>query len=429
MTKPALKILWLGRTLPFPPSSGDRAYTIGLLQSLLGEADITYVGMGDAHSKREADRVLPGVCWKPVFCDQRALPAALVSRRPLVSAQHSPPLVVAAVRAELLQSPYDCVVLDHYGLGWVLEDLSDELAASRCAVVYVAHNHEAVLAADTVEDFRGNPIKKLLLRWNARKIARTETLLTRRADLVTFISEDDARNLSEANAVRAAVIVRPIVKLSAMRAPSISKDTPRKLVMVGSFRWIPKQINLCRFLSEANAVATEQNARLDLIGDIPDALRDRLVAQYPWVNFRGFVDDLDEAINGYRLALNVEKTGGGFKLKNLTYVAAGLPIAALASSLTGVPEPMKKHMIVREKSADLLNAAMQALSDVDALNSMAKSAADAAASLFDECQNRDALLKSLRTTVADKATRSPQSSPVAGQNRLAAGRPPLSQPI
>jgi hypothetical protein len=169
------------------------------------------------------------------------------------------------------------------------------------------------------------------------------------------------------------------------------------------------------------------NARLDVIGDIPDALRERLSAQYPWVSFLGFVDDLDSAIKGYRIALNVEKTGGGFKLKNLTYIAAGLPIAALASSLTGVPEPIKKYMIVREKADDLLRAAMQAMSDIDALNTLAQSAIETATSLFDAQRNGGALFAAIRAAVAGKAARGSQHSPSAKRDRSTVDRSALSQ--
>lgn len=362
-----LKCIWLGRSIPFPPNSGDRVYTLGLLRALVRHADIRYFGIGDEDALGQVRTYLPEVQWVAVRTSLRSRPTSLLSKRPYVSARHSPPLMVATVRSALTTSTYDFVVLDQYALGWVIEECHDILTAKERPVAYLAHNYEAALAKATATAFRGNPIKRFLLHENADKIARMERILVGTADVVTAISSDDASALARLRPKRPPVVISPGVDAASSRSCTISENTPRALIIVGSFHWVPKQINLAQFLSGADSTARERRIRLDIVGDVPARMSRELSSKYGWVRFLGFVERLDALMSAYRLALNIENTGGGFKLKILTYVAAGLPVAALGQSLTGVPPELRKCMIVCDTPADLLARAADAMDDISDL--------------------------------------------------------------
>ena len=395
----SLQVLWLARTVPFPITSGDRVYSVGLLKGLTRFADITYIGMGDEGSLHVARQAIPDVRWISVGGPLRSAPLALLSHRPYVSAKHSPPAMVAAALAELQGRAFDCVVLDQYGLGWAIEEFGDVFTAKGCAVVYLSHNYEAELAAATARDFRGNPLKRFFLQWNAHKIARMERSLLANADVVTAISEEDASVLARLAPGSQPIVLRAGADFRGEQGSRLSADAPRRLVMVGSFHWVPKQMNLIRFLEGADRVARTSDVHLDIIGEIPSDLRDRLSGQYRWVNFLGFVENLDALPTSYRLALNIEETGGGFKLKNLTYVAAGLPIAALSASLTGVPRELKDLMIVRDHPAELLAAAVAAMDDIEDLKRRADAAIACVTTLYDWDRTAEVFAAALRQAV------------------------------
>jgi glycosyltransferase involved in cell wall biosynthesis len=300
--------------------------------------------------------------------------------------------MVASVRSVLAASRYDFVVLDQYALGWALEECHDIFTAKGRPIAYLAHNYEAALAKATAREFRGSVVKRALLTINAAKIARMERALVSTADTVTAISRDDADALTRLNPKKPPIVILPGVDVESYRPCTINDDTPRRLLMVGSFHWVPKQLNLEHFLSAADPVALRKNARLDIIGDVPAPMAKKLSVKYKWVRFLGFVERLGPLMSNYRLALNIEHIGGGFKLKILTYVAAGLPVAALSQSLTGVPRELRECMIVRDDGPDLLAAAVDALDNVRNLSQRTAKAKECVERLFNWDQSAQRLV-------------------------------------
>jgi hypothetical protein len=411
-----LRILWLARTLPFPAVSGDRAYVTGYLKALAPLADITYMGIGNSDAQALADTALPLIRWKPVDCPLQPAPLSLMRSRPYVSARHSPRALVNAVRGELATRHYDWLVLDQYALGWVLEDLGAAVRAAGSHVLYFSHNHETALAADTTRDFTGSRAKRLLLARNARLIAAMERNLVQRADLVSAISEDDAHALSALSARRRPIVLVPGIDLAMPKAQRSQKTASRRLVVVGSFHWVPKQINLTRFFADADAVARARHAAVDIIGEVPDGLRHKLSTQYPWVRFLGFVVDLDATLAHYPMALNFEQTGGGFKLKNLTYIAAGVPIAALETSLTGVPQALAETMLVRRTAGELMAAALDALQTPQDLALRAGRALDLVRQIYSWDRGAHLLLDHMRETHRATGRQATSSAPLLARS-------------
>lgn len=402
MTSLPINVLWLGRTVPFPVDAGDRSYSVGLAKALAPHvATLRFMAIGDEQSLELARRSEPGIDWIGVSVPLRSQVSSILSSRPFLSARHSPPAFVEAVKAELRRVDYDVVVLDYYGLGWALDELRGGFDRRKTKLVYIGHNYETAVADDTAREFRGNPVKRALLYWNAAKIARMETALARGVDLSTEICDDDRISLSRLGARREPVVLRPGMDVSKFRSGRITETTPAKVVIVGSFLWIPKQLNLAEFFEQAAPVMAHANIKVDVIGAVPEALKQDIVAKCSWVRFRGFVDDLDAALPEYRFGLNIERTGGGFKLKTLSYVEAGLPIAAIEAGLTGVPDELKRHMLVRQNPAELMRAVIEEIGDTASLNALADRAHACAARLYnwDHCGERFAV--ALNAILAD----------------------------
>src|SRR5262245_27049945 len=89
---------------------------------------------------------------------------------------------------------------------------------------------------------------------------------------------------------------------------TITKSVARRATIVGSFSWTAKQMNLQRFLEIADPTFTKSAIELHVIGFVPKNLLSRLRARFPWVVFRGFVDDLNQELRSARIALVPEET-------------------------------------------------------------------------------------------------------------------------
>src|SRR5205085_3085674 len=106
---------------------------------------------------------------------------------------------------------------------------------------------------------------------------------------------------------------------------SIDASTPRRVVLVGSYRWVAKQHNLRALAAAADEAFTRHGIVLDVVGDAPAELRAAL-AGCRAVRLHGFADALAPFMADARMALVPEAIGGGFKLKLLDYVFHRVPV-------------------------------------------------------------------------------------------------------
>jgi hypothetical protein len=361
-----MHVLWLSPVLPFPPHTGGRVYSLGLIRALAPHvSSIAVVGLAPSLAAGLHPPCIPGVEWTGLRAPFQWQGSALMSPLPFVAARHSPRIVIDYVRSELRRKDYDLVVFDQYASGWALDGLADCLPPST-RLVYIAHNYETAVAATTASTYRGNPLKRLLLKRNARKIALLEERLIRGVHTVFAITDEDRALLHALGSRRAPVVLRPGLPRLPTRTHRLLQSWPRRVILLGSFQWTPKQLNLIRFLNEAQSQLEGSRISLDVVGEMPRALRRRL-RRHAWVNYLGPAESLAPLLQSYHLGLNVEHFGGGFKLKTLTYIVHGVPVAGLESALTGIPPRLKQQMLVRDSNAELVKAIKGALEDLSAL--------------------------------------------------------------
>jgi glycosyltransferase involved in cell wall biosynthesis len=360
--------------LPFPTNTGDRVYSLGLIRALAPRVrSLTVIGIADPEATAASLPHLTGVTWAGLFAAPRRRTASLLSKLPYVTARYSPTAVAVHAGREIRRNAHDVIVLDQYASGWALDAL-DDLLLRRGRVVYVAHNYETAVATTAASQFRGNAIKRILLHRNVHKIAALETRLAREADTVFTITEEDKVRLHGLGTRHEPIVLAPGIDMPALPPHPLAQSFPRRLVLLGSFEWTPKQINLVRFLDEAQCALSGSQLSLDIIGKMPRAFLRALRRRHAWANFLGPVESLDQILLSYHLGLNVEQIGGGFKLKTLTYIAHGVPVAGLASALTGVAERLRQCMIVRDNNPYLIAAILGSTGDLNSLERFRRSA-------------------------------------------------------
>jgi hypothetical protein len=376
------RCLWLARELPFPLDSGDRIYSAELAQSVArAGVDVTFVGHALSQNMQlPAD---PPISWRPVAGGRLSTAAALLSSHPLNAALHATPAYVAEVES-LLAQPWDAIVFDHYGSSWIFQRLHKRLRAlpSRPVLVHISHNHETRLWRSMVRDSTGSLLRKLGAWQNMLKIAQQEPRMVRGVDLLGCITEEDRQDFAQVAPETRALVLTPGYSGAVAPPRLITADCPRRVVMVGSFRWVVKQENLCALIEAADARFHAQGIALDVVGDVPEALRSRLEHQLKATRLHGFVDDIAPLMAQARLAIVPEVIGGGFKLKFLQYLFARVPVATLAEAAAGLPDAVRQHMIQCTDLPDLVQQVVDKMDDVPLLNALQSEAFEAAHTLF-----------------------------------------------
>lgn len=400
----ALSILWLGRIIPVPFNAGDRVYSAQLAGAVARQgADVVFLGLENPDEKGGSLADLePRVRWRRVRGNAHSRLRSLFSPLPMVGARFATTQYRKAIAEELEKNDYDVVVFDQYGMSWAVRQVQ-QLARNEPLLVQVAHNFETALNEQIARNFSGDFVRKRLLQGNARKTRLAEQHLAHSCNLLVTLTEEDRAAFSEINPTLASVVLPPGyagVKQNT-RARSLNETVPRRAIIIGSFRWIAKQINLERLLEAANVIFTKSQIELHVIGFVPEPQLSRLQMRFPWVDFRGFVDDLARECRDARVALIPEEVGGGFKLKTLDYIFSRVPVASVEAALNGIPDRLKSQFIVESDIGALLTTIAAVIDDTDRLDRMQRRAFEVAEGLFNWDTNARRLLEAV-TSAADR---------------------------
>jgi hypothetical protein len=398
-----LRCLWLAREIPLPLRSGDKTYTARLAQALAAAgASVTFMGLATsaAPSLRAAEAFESRIEWSIVPGQPNPTVLALASTLPLVAARFSTRNYEQHLKTMLRARDFDVVILDQYAMVWAIGCVqTTKRYGASPLIAYIAHNFETELAADTARNFRGNQFRKAALHVNASKTANAERNLVRAADIIVALTAEDASSLAPLSPLSLKLVLPP--GYTGARAPDrqIAQGTPRRVVIVGAYRWTPKEMNLSAFLEAADTILERAGIGVDVVGEPPESLRRASEARAKATRFHGFIEDLGEFAAARRMGLVIEQTGGGFKLKTLDYIFNRLPIAAIRGSIAGLPLTPGVHYLSFESMRKLAQGVAAVIDDIARLNSLQQTAYEKCETGFDWKDRGRTLCDALRQAV------------------------------
>ena len=378
--------LWLARVMPFPQTAGDRIYSVKLAGALAASGvDVTFAALaGDAPPEP-----VEGIVWHVVpgvpFSQRRAL----LSTMPLVAARFAIPEYKSELTRLAGSRAWDIVVLDHYSMGWVLS--YRRLFGTRAPVfVYVTHDHVETVTYRQCADATIGVAKRAYLTQNYLKTRRFERATAHDCDLLTAITEDDARTFERNDPTIRSLVLSPGYDGPRVAQRVVDASVPRAAVLFGSYRWSAKQANLRLFMDQAGGGLTDAGIDLRIVGDMADDFRAEMQARYPAAIFTGFVRDPAPYLDA-RVALVAEPIGGGFKMKLLEYIFRRLPILALEACAAGLPDSVRRHMLIYPNLASLGAGVVEVIDNTALLDRLQRGAFDAANDLFEWSRRAEAL--------------------------------------
>lgn len=254
----------------------------------------------------------------------------------------SAPLVA---RARELAPDFDAAV--------TLDDTAHTYAELVDGVPFVLDKHNVLAWSRRITTGGAQPAARvehrLLRAWEERTV--------RRAGAVVVTSDD------EADRFRALYGGDPVVVPSAIPTPArvaSPQSAPPTVVWLGDHRYAPNTDGLLRFARAWEPLGAS-GARLQVVGREPSD-EVRALTSLPNVEVLGFVDDLDALLAGCRAAVAPVWEGAGIKMKTLTLMGAGLPVAGTAVAFEGIAVADDQDGLVAEDEAALA-AALQRMLD------------------------------------------------------------------
>ena len=394
--------LWLARTMPFPLTSGDRIYTGKLVEALASRGvAITYAGLAGTAPPTPA----ANVTWHVVPGQTRGRAASLLSTMPLVASRHATPDYRAALDGLLRQQAWDSIVIDQYGMGWVLDRVR-ALQPNPGVLVFIGHDHEEGVTRQQWRDAGPLTPKGVYLLQNYLKTRRMERRTAQACDVITAITDVDAGCFRQIAPKARVVTLTPGYDGARLARREVTAATPRTAVMFGSYRWSAKQANLAQFLDHAYAKLRDAGIGLSVVGDMAENQRQALEARYGGTQFTGFVADPAPYLDA-RLAVVAEPIGGGFKLKLLDYIFNRLPIVTLEACAAGLPDSVRRHVLVVPDLEGLAPCVASVIDDLPTLNRMQDGAFAAAERGFDWADRAEAMQAAIQAVGAGKAIQLP----------------------
>jgi glycosyltransferase involved in cell wall biosynthesis len=256
----------------------------------------------------------------------------------------------------------DQISMAQYGL--------KELGARR-----VLDMHNAFyLIVQRMADGEPNPAKRLILRREARALARYEAEICREFDEVVFVTQDDCRAI-EAQFSRFKIDppnnrfhVIPICIDPAEKLPVVPIAMPFRVTALGVMFWPPNAEGVMWFAREGwpQVHAQFPNVCLTIVGKNPPPELTRLNGSHN-IEVAGYVPDLDRILAETSVLIVPLHAGGGMRVKILDNWSWGIPIVSTSIGAEGIDVRNQENILIADTIESFTRSVQCALGDA-ALN-------------------------------------------------------------
>ncbi len=381
-----MRCLWITLADPDPPHNGQYVYSSGLIHGIAGAggADVVVLGLRRPNGGREDGAVEGSIFWRLAEHKPRPKWTSVKSMLPNIANRCRTPDMVRLLDELLNEGRWDAIILDGISAGWALRPILRwrQTAACQPKMIYISHNHEESLR-HRVANEQGHLLHRVILRADSAKVTALERAMVDHADLMTAITGEDAALYRDRRPNDRIEVLTPGFGGQITPHRSLSETLPRRAVLVGSFDWIAKRMNLEEFVSIADPILAAYGIELSVIGSAEKRFLDLMRRRVVMTRFVGPVDSVHEHMRAARVAVVPERSGGGFKLKVLDYVFARVPILALEGSVAGMPLAHNKSILLYPDQESLALGIVQSIDQIDRLNQIQNSAYQACIDHFD----------------------------------------------
>ena len=339
------RVLFLGHTVPYPPTRGGFIRSYNVLRILAQEYDVRilcFERVGSARFKTSADRAgaiehltslgPTEIVPVPQATSTRAMlwdhTRSLLTGRVFTYYRYDSTLFREKLEARLHED-VDLVHVDSLDLVRILPMLSHQM------VVCTHHNVESELLMDRARASRSWPVR-MYIGHQARLQRMAEQYWCPRVALNVTVSERDARVLKGIAGGNGRYKVIP-------NGVDVRQVTPGNgsgidILGLGGLEWFPNRDAadyLGAVILPVLQKMTKQPLSVTWVGSMPDEARALLEGAYG-INCPGFVDDVRPYINRATCYVLPYRLGGGTRLKMLEALASGAAIVTTSMGALGV---------------------------------------------------------------------------------------------
>jgi polysaccharide biosynthesis protein PslH len=208
----------------------------------------------------------------------------------------------------------------------------------------------------------GNPLVKLYLWDETRKIRREELSIAGQVDLNLTVSDHDAGVLqSQGEGIRC-LTVPAGVELDDFRGERVA-ERPRSVLWMGSLGWVPNQDSFWWFYKSIvpEIVRREPHVRITVVGSNPP--REIVELRHPNVEILGYVEDLRSVMSMSQVCVVPLRIGSGIRIKLLEMFAGRRAVVSTSIGCEGLGVEDGRHLLIADEPASFAAAVVRLMSD------------------------------------------------------------------
>ena len=353
-----LRILWVKVGGLWPVNAGGRLRSFHLIEELARNHEVSV--LTTHHPSEDGDELARRL---PHCREVRSVPHASAKRnsgaflRALLQSWLSPlpvdlfksriPVLRDEVEQTLASGDFDLCVADFlFAVPNVpLNGKKNGKMNGKTPIVFFEHNVEYMIwqrlgRAET------NPLSRLLLEVEWRKMRRYEIQACQQATLTVAVSPEDRRLLGE-DADSARIVAIPTgVDVDYFKPCGANGELPLELVFTGSMDWHPNEDAMLFFMQEVLPLLRQEisDVTLTVVGRNPTE-RLRRAANAAGVKVTGTVPDVRPHIARAAVYVVPLRIGGGTRLKIYEALAMGKAVVSTTIGAEGLPLEQGVHIL------------------------------------------------------------------------------------
>lgn len=253
----------------------------------------------------------------------------------------------------------DAVIIDHYEMfQYVPVDFHGK-------VILHTHNAEFMLW-QRMSELESNPFKKLILKLEAKRVAKYEQKIFNQSDLI-YTTESD-RDLYRKHGFQLGNIqvTYHLGNDTLLDLPNIEfSSTELAITFMGTLSWEPNVDGLLWFIENVYPKVLEKypNCKLYVLGKNPDERLLKAAENFEFIVFTGFVEDLDSYLKKTRVYIAPLRFGSGMKVKVLEGLYRGVPTVSTSVGAEGLKVEDNKHIMIADEPDTFARKCIQLLED------------------------------------------------------------------
>lgn len=376
---PKRSILFISTQLPFPPKSGGTIKSWNYLKDLSNRYE-----MGLACLLKEDDIEEVEAFKKSIQLNDFIYQELKVSRSPLTLIKSyllSSSLNLYRNRSSRfkrkiakLAGEYDALLIDHYEMfQYIPENYKGKV---------IMHTHNAEFALwKRMSELSNNPVYKLALALEAKRVKAYEEQMIERADLV-YATPSDIETYQQAG-IRSTKF-KPTYHLGndeLLDLPELKyEQTEKCLLFMGTLSWEPNIDGILWFIDEVypRLIQTQPELQLYILGKLSDDRLTDAAKKFPGIELCGFIEQIEDYLSKSRVFIVPLRFGSGMKVKVLEGMYRGLPMVCSSIGAEGLKVRNGEELMIANEAEEFSIKVNKLLEDRSLWEKLSKNSRDCA---------------------------------------------------